>query len=329
MNIMSRSFSIRNITKKLILFVLVTLFGTASPAWCATFVESLPQQAQESVLWSADHEDNTLAEWEDAGTDDYYSGGGIFLTDPANVTAQVVASMAYTGTYGIEAAIRNAYRAQNGNKAVRYMRWTDKPWNEGGEYFPRTAFYSVWMYFPYNYNPNKYEPWDPGDGGWWNVFQFKSDNNAGSQPVAELDVYHDGGLNAPVFGLSLKHYPDPDSSDHIQTYVQQDDPRKIPVGRWFHVEAMYVKDTQEQGEIKVWQDGELIFSRQGLITALSDQCTWGIGNYTDHIAGGPVEGEATLYFDDAVVALERIGAYVDFGAKAFLPGIIAPLLLGQ
>jgi len=307
--------------------VLPLLACLAPQAQAVTFVDSLPPEARENVLWSADHEDNNLAEWEDAGTGDYYSGGGVFLTDEANVTARTTDAMAHTGDYSAEAAIRNAYRAQNGNKAVRYMRWTDKPWNQGGDYFPRTAFYSVWMYFPCNYNPNKYEPWDPGDGGWWNVFQFKSDNNAGSQPVAELDIYRDEDAGRAVFGLSLKHYPDPDSSDHVQTYVEQNNPIPIPVGRWFHVEALYVKDLQGQGEIRVWQDGRLIFSRQGLVTALSEQCTWGIGNYTDHIACGQEEGSATLYFDDAVVATTRIGAFVDFSTAPSLAPIVTPLLL--
>lgn len=282
----------------------------SSTAHAATFVESLPFATRNGILWSADHEANTLQEWEDAGTGDYYSGGGIFLTGGSDVTARTTSATAYSGTYGIEATITNAYRAQNGSKAVRYMRWTDKAWNEGGEYFPQRAYYSVWMYFPYNYNPNKEEPWDPGDGGWWNVFQFKSDNNAGSQPVAELDVYYDESLNQPVFGLSLKQYPNPDSSDHTQTYLTQTEPVPIPVGRWFHVEALYVKSTSGNGEIRVRQDGVEIFARNGLITALSEQCVWGIGNYTDHIAGGPVEGSATLYFDDAVVSTESIGTAV-------------------
>ena len=64
------------------------------------------------------------------------------------------------------------------------MRWTHKAWNEERNYFPDTAYYSIWLYIPVLYTSNKNAPWDPGDGDCWNVFQFMSDDeNNDSQPI--------------------------------------------------------------------------------------------------------------------------------------------------
>lgn len=274
------------------------------------FVESLPEGVQDDIVWHAGHETGDFSEWEDYGTDGYYSGGGIFITDRKNTATKLSSGIYFSGAHSIATSIFNAYRAENGNKAVRLMRWTDKPWDKNGDYFPVRAYYSVWICFPHQYNPNKYEPWDPGDGGWWNTFQFKSDNHAGSQPVVTLDIYFDEDNQQMHYGLVTKDYPDHNSYDHTQTYHMQDDPLPIPVNRWFHVEVYLEKTKSYDGRIAVWQDGIKIFDITGVRTSLIDDITWGIGNYTDHIAGGPVEGEATIYFDDAVVSRSRISAHL-------------------
>ncbi len=270
------------------------------------FADSLPDSLHASILWYGDHEDGDLSDWE--GSDEVqYPGGGIFNTGGDDVIAALAPHMPFSGVSGIEATITGAWQAQNGNRAVRYMRWTDRAWDEGGDYFPDEAYYSVWMYFPYLYDPAKEEPWDPGDGGWWNVFQFKSNNLADeSVPLVTFDVYVDTEMEQMVFGLISKYYPDPYDNDHVQTYYVQEDPIPIPVGQWFHVETYYEKSTDGEGSVRVWQDGQLIFEADELVTAFTEQTAWGIGNYTDHIDGGPEPGSATIYFDDAIVSTQRL-----------------------
>lgn len=275
-----------------------------------TWTDSLPIDVRDAVLWCADHEEGDLSDWEDKGTDDPNAGGGIFNTGGADVCAAATDLVAHSGTFAAEATITNAVRAENGSRAVRLMRWTDRAWDADGRYFPDEAFYSTWMYLPCTYDPAKQVPWDPGDGGWWwNVFQFKSDNGAGSQPVCELDVYNqDGQMH---FGLSTKHYPDHWSDCHEQEHRVQQHPRSLPVGRWFHVEVYYRKSADCSGAVQVWQDGVEIFDVSGLQTLLGETATWGLGNYTDHISGGPVEGTATIYFDDALVSTRPVHEYLD------------------
>ncbi len=263
--------------------------------------DQLPKWLSSSILWFADHEEGTFQDWEDEGTDDFFAGGGIFLTDTANASASICPHPVHSGRYAAQATIQAAWQCQNGNKAVRLMRWTDKPWDEGGDYFPEEAYYSTWMYFPAAYNPNKQPAWDPGDGGWWNVFQFKSDDFQGvSQPVWVLNVATEEKTNAMFFYLYSKYNP-PFSFEAFSFLP-------IPVGKWVHVEAFYRKSTpnQSDGHIILWQDGQELFNIPGVVTAFSEQTAWGIGNYTDHIAGGKTPGEATLFFDDAAVSLLQL-----------------------
>ena len=283
-----------------LIVMLVVLTGTilVSPdATNAQWFESLPQPLQDSILWSADHEEGSMNDW--TLEQFIYPGGGIFNTGGNEVFTNASTDFAHTGNYSALTRITNAFQAQNGSRAVRLMRWTDTAWDDGGQYFPTTAYYSTWMYFPTTYNPNKYQPWDPGDGGWWNVFQFKAyDAEDVSQPMFTLNVDHDDSTQQMHFYLH-SGYNEPASN-------AQANPIAIPVGKWVHVEARYVISSTNAGSITIWQDGRKILDLANVRTALtpdSEYATWGIGNYTDHMVGEKVDGTATIYFDDAAVSL--------------------------
>lgn len=305
----------------LVAVAVVTCASTGTPAdertWPPagirpdTWFAGLPESVRSSILWIADHEEGDLSDWEDAGTDTYYAGGGVFNTGSASdAHADLRTDVVHSGTVAVSASIAGAIRAENGTRAVRLMRWTNAPWDEDGDYFPRDAYYSVWVYLPERYDSRKFEPWDPGDGGWWNIFQFKSDNDAGSQPVAVLNLWWDDQKRRMVFYLDTKHYPDPSSDEHENTTWEQANPMEVPVGEWFHLEARFVKSGTRTGSITIWQDGIQILKADEIVTELSEQTTWGIGNYTDHIqtidaSGNPAgpTGSATILFDDAAVSL--------------------------
>ena len=251
----------------------------------------LPTVTRQSILWFGDAEEGTLSDWTYA--DPAVAGGGIFNTGESEVIARASRSVARSGTYSAEATINGAFRAQNGKRAVRLMRWTHKAWPEGGRYFPTDAYYSTWMYFPTSYNPRKYVPSDPG--GWWNVFQFKSRSRAGiSEPIWVLYVDHHAATGAMSFYLSSK-YNEPRP-------IRQADPVVIPIKQWVHVEARYVQAADATGSITIWQDGKQILTVNDVITVLDSPAIWGIGNYTDHITGGPKDGTATIFFDDSAVS---------------------------
>lgn len=264
------------------------------------WLETLPETARSSVLYYADIEEGSLYDWDRGGID---SGSGIYLTDDANADVLVSQDYVHSGAYSVKTEIRNAIRSENGNKAVRLMVWTDKAWEEDGEYFPDTAYYSVWLYMPYDYNPNKYEPWDPGDGGWWNIFQFKSNDSEGiSQPIWVLNVAYDDDTGEMYLYL-YSNYNSPNSFEQVDRIY-------LPANEWVHIEAKYVQSDINNGEITVWQNGVRILNITGVRTILNENSTWGIGNYTDHISGGYETGSAEVYFDDACVSTIPLNSYV-------------------
>ncbi len=103
-----------------------------------------------AVLWRADHEEGTLADWDpDGGGGEFNSGNGD--TSAATFDGRRVARQAIT---------------MNGasNNGTRMFRWS-----EADRY--SEAYYSTWVYVPQRYSV----------GGWWNFFQFKSKSADGSK----------------------------------------------------------------------------------------------------------------------------------------------------
>ena len=157
------------------------------------------------------------------------------------------------------------------------------------------------MYVPHDYNSNKYQPWDPGDHGWWNIFQFKSNDVAGvSRPMWSLTLDHDDENESMFLRLNGRQ-------GSRQLAFFQPEPKPVTPREWVHLEAYY-HSSVKNGRITVWQDGQQIFDVDGIVTSLGGETgtdtrtVWGIGNYTDHVVGDPEgDGQATLYFDDAVV----------------------------
>jgi hypothetical protein len=273
-----------------------------------TWLKRLPASTQASILWSADYETGDLSQW--LRSHARQPGSGVFNSGGQDAIAQAQNRVVHSGRWALEAAIRNAYRAANGPRAVRMMVWTDRPWDEGGRHFPSRAYYSTWLNVPHAYDPAKRQPWNPGDGGWWNVMQFKSeDARRESQPMWVLNV-----SRTPSGELSLYlHSP----VNRPSSYVPQQS-RSFPIDTWVHVEVLYVSATDHRGEIAVFLNGERIIEVHSVVTSLGGRTgldvhpIWGIGNYTDHIAGDPDgPGQATIYFDDTAVATLPLNKYID------------------
>jgi hypothetical protein len=268
------------------------------------WIDTLPADVRASIHWSANYETGNLDQWSIPQSKD--PGGGVLNTDESSVVAQATRAVVHSGKFAAEATITNAFRATNGNKAVRLMRWATNGYDLGGEELPQEAYYSTWIYLPEAYDPKKHAPWDPGDGGWWNVFQFKShDENNESRPVWSLNIAKDQTTGELSFYLY--------SQINRQKSWLPDKPKPIPVKRWFHVEAFMRVSAQNQGRIAIWLDGERILDCKNVQTSVNperENIVWGIGNYTDHIAGGNKEGTATIYFDDSIISSRSIAPLV-------------------
>jgi hypothetical protein len=261
------------------------------------WIETLPPETAASILWHGDHEEGTLFDWDDENNR-HNHGAGIFNTgSETDAVARAVETHPFSGKFCAQATIHNAFGGNMGAKAVRLMRWTDKPWDQGGGNFPRTAYYGVWIRLDRTYSTQH----DNGESGWWNVFQFKSeDENKESQPTWVLNVGSEPTTGKMRFYLFR--------AIERPVAFQQKKPIPIPVGQWFHVEARYVQSTdgKPNGSVTVWQDGQEILSVEDQKTVLASPPTWGIGNYTDHITGDKKLGSATIYFDDATISTKPL-----------------------
>jgi hypothetical protein len=217
------------------------------------------------VLWSADHETGDLSQWT-AG-----DGGGAFNSGTGEVrVSQVVAR---TGRHSLALSIRDA---DGQPQAARIFRWAENPLE---------AYYSAWLLFP--------EPFQTGR--WWDVFQFKSPDQAGvSQPAWVLNVG-----NLPTGEMVFYLW----DALGQQAHQQSPEATAVPVGRWVHVEALYRRSTGQAGRIAIWQDGVRLLDRDGVRTALSESVQWSLANYTDWL----VPRSATIYADDAVISTTRVG----------------------
>jgi hypothetical protein len=264
----------------------------------ATWLSSLPDAVREELLWTADYEAGDLRDWQ--RPQGRYPGAGVFNTGGADVSAVATNLTSHSGDWAVETTITNANQALDGNRAVRLMAWTDRPWDQGGGYLPDEAYFSTWMMFPHVYHPEKAASFDPGDGGWWNVFQFKSDDvDQQSQPVWTLNVGSDGD---EMFFYLYSPVNSPSS-------YGQAEPRAFGAGQWVHVEAFYRSAVAGQGQVTIYQDGFPILDLHDVTTSLGGadgldtHPIWGIGNYTDHIDGDPRgAGRATIFFDDAAIS---------------------------
>ena len=78
----------------------------------------------------------------------------------------------------------------------------------------------------------------------------------------------------------------------------------VPVGRWTHTEAYLKQSADFSGEVTVWQDGVLLFDQKNVRTKYrAGDNQWAVNNYSDGLTPNP----ATIYIDDASIAVERIG----------------------
>ena len=80
--------------------------------------------------------------------------------------------------------------------------------------------------------------------------------------------------------------------------------KDIPVGQWTYIEAYLKQAADFTGEVTIWQDSELVFDQRNVKTKYpSGDNQWSVNNYSDGLMPNP----ATIYIDDASIAVERIG----------------------
>jgi hypothetical protein len=214
--------------------------------------------------FNSSFEDGSVAAWL-ADNGGQVEGGGSVTTD-----------LAHSGSYSWKAYNDPALPSPD-RFSAKLTRW---------RFDDDSAYYSAWYYWPEDYVVN-----GQGSGAtrnYVNIFQFK-------QRTAPTD---------PVWIVAVVGLPGTQTQDqfeaHAWDYLEAPTRVAVPKGRWFQI-TTFLKEGWTDGELMVWLDGRLIFSRDGVNTLGSTANTdpphvmWGVGNY-----GTPGVGRS-IYVDDAVV----------------------------
>jgi len=230
------------------------------------------------ALWTAGMEKGDLSEWFFPETGPTGNFGGD-IENSGIATAEASTDFAHTGKYSAKLTITTPNTPTSG---VRLFRWGE------AQRYPQ-LYYSAWYYFPQSYAPSLF----------WNVMQWKSKHLVPgvmtiSDPFFTLEV---GSLGTGEMYLYL-------GDDHLKASYQQSAETfvSIPVGRWFHVEAFYRCDGSGAGEVRIWQDGALLWDLQNEDTRYADgDCAWSVNNYSSGLS----PSTATIYIDDAAISMQR------------------------
>lgn len=152
-------------------------------------------------------------------------------------------------------------------------------------------------------------------------FQFKADISSagtGAGPKMNLGIENKGfgrrfylsiadcGTTGEEIIVGVKGHHNNDNCKWMQA---NDTALAVPFRTWYHIEA-YLKATETNGEVKVWQNGRLIFhvahARLNTLTipskdAFREFLQWHVGLYQSNSTT-----PQTIYVDDAVIADHQI-----------------------
>jgi hypothetical protein len=197
----------------------------------------------------------------EAGFCEYVRPGG-FCYRRGNATNELVMSPVHSGNFAA------AYTTNNdlGTQARCVRQGT----------FPKSAYYSAWFYLP----STKIE------SGTWNLIHISGNDTPTSAARGLWDVSvvetSNGQLRLSVFNFIGGSTPTLSPA------------LTIPTEAWFHVVFYLNRASDATGEVKLYQDDQLLLHLTGLVTDDSNWGQWYVGNY----ATGLAPSQTTIYVDD-------------------------------
>lgn len=244
--------------------------GTASVAGsgaAGTPTDVVPEPG--ALLWSAQHEQGDLSEWEEGG--DYYGGE----YEWASGSYSVEPDSGRDGSYGLIATI-DTHANDEPSQGVRvYRRIEDAP-----------AYYSVWLKLAEHHSVTE----------WWSIFLFhaRDDTLSLENDVSLWDVRvvedRDGVMTLQFF-----------DHDTMQGTIDERAGR-IQEGEWFELSAYLDYRPPDDTRLRILHNGALLFDMKARHTSREGNVFWALGNGSDELD----PSESTIYLDDA--AIRRAGA---------------------
>jgi hypothetical protein len=149
---------------------------------------------------------------------------------------------------------------------------------------PASAYYGAWYFIP--------EPLKDVRSA-WNLWHFKG-RDTPLEPLHDLwDVTLAKGQAEDWELVVYDRLAPPNNS----TY-RSEDYKRVPIGSWFHIELFLKRASDATGEIRLYQDGTLLFERVNLKSDASKFSQWYVGNWAD----GATPPDSSLYVDDVSIS---------------------------
>jgi hypothetical protein len=222
-----------------------------------------PVDLGSDLLFTAEHESGDLEEWL-AGDE-----GGV--TGDADGAVELSSDFAHRGRYSVKLTATST--GDDGPSLFRELA-ADR------------AFYSAWYYLPKAYDTVSY----------WTVQQFESRTSDGDAVSAGLDL-----RLRTLPGGEVVLYVFHNEPEYLQSPLA-DPPPYVPVGRWFQIESEFVARTDATGSLRVWLDGELVYTIEGRPTVKSETVHFAPSSLAIDIGPAPVE----LFVDDVAISRTRV-----------------------
>lgn len=252
---------------------------TSTPA--SPVPTSTPAPGQ--VVWSTGMESGNLADWTRPSIiNGSRQGGsydsGICQRPPNGVSNQYK----HSGNYSMLMTI-DVSSQESGCRQFRHAESV-----AGGAYY-----YSAWLYVPVRTVASQY----------WNIFQFKSNNNSGvEEPVWVLDLLprpNNGPLALRLRWKGIIAGPLVGDSAGLKNYTQS--LMDVIPGQWAQLQA-YLRQAPAgsyTGQLTVWQDGVMLWDFPNSPTKYSGgDNRWSVNNYSNALSP-PM---ASLFFDDLSIS---------------------------
>lgn len=207
----------------------------------------------------------------DAGFCAYTDDGAGFCYNDPDSSYRLVTSPVHSGTFA--AAFDMGPSSRGGARQTRCVR-------DG--VLPVEAYYGAWYYVPS----------DLAGASDWNLFHFQ-----GGEPGTLLRNLWDVSMDDSAGnGLAVYVY----GADQDVHYGQAD-PKPIPLDRWFQLEFYLKRAADATGEVALYQDGEEVVRRAGIITDDTPFGQWYVGNYA--AALDDTASTVSVYVDDVTIRL--------------------------
>lgn len=235
------------------------------------------------VLWRADMEEGSLADWyhpSSGATGNY--GGGEYNSGSADSDATT--GRAHSGSYAVQATVA-------GSGGTRLFRWREPRLH-------RELVFDAWLYFPRAFRVT-------GADRLWDVLQWKSRSTSGEVvPIWFINIQSGSrGTLTPDLIWSSRTLAGPQRGQRGFRRLRPLRRTRIPTDRWVHFKAFMRQSKDFDGVLRIWQDGRLIFDQRRIRTSLANcefnsWCAaneWSVNNYSSGLLPSP----ASIYVDDA------------------------------